>query len=211
MFILSELEDKFRIEPAELGRPTIEAVTSVIEQQYVDKVVSDLGLVVTIYDILDIQGGSVYASEGAAHYTVKFRLVVFRPFDGEIFEGRLTKCDKTGLHISLEFFEDIFIPDHSLPSPSFFNEEEGLWFWKFEEQPMWLEVEDAIRLRVKSVKFRKAPNAQQLRNASEAGGDMLGTAANPFAPMQIVGAVDEDGLGVVSWWEQEDGAEDMTE
>ncbi len=38
MFILSELEDKFRIEPAELGRPTIEAVTSVIEQQYLDKV-----------------------------------------------------------------------------------------------------------------------------------------------------------------------------
>lgn len=28
---------------------------------------------------------------------------------------------------------------------------------------------------------------------------------------QIVGAVDEDGLGVVSWWEQEDGAEDMIE
>lgn len=56
--------------------------------------VTDLGLVVTIYDILDIQGGSVYASEGAAHYTVKFRLVVFRPFEGEIFEGRLTKCDK---------------------------------------------------------------------------------------------------------------------
>ena len=50
---------------------------------------------------------------------------------------------------------------------------------------MWLELEDAIRLRVKSVKFRKAPNAQQLRSASEAGGDMLGTAANPFAPMQV--------------------------
>lgn len=50
---------------------------------------------------------------------------------------------------------------------------------------MWLELEDAIRLRVKAVKFRKAPNAQQLRSASEAGGDMLGTAANPFAPMQV--------------------------
>lgn len=62
---------------------------------------------------------------------------------------------------------------------------EGLWFWKFEDQPMWLEMEDAIRLRVKGVKFRQAPNAQQLRSASEPGGDMLGTAANPFAPMQV--------------------------
>lgn len=60
---------------------------------------SDLGLVVTIYDILDIQGGSIYASEGAAHYTVKFRLVVFRPFIGELLVGRLTKCDKCALLI----------------------------------------------------------------------------------------------------------------
>jgi hypothetical protein len=37
MFILSELEDKVRIEPAELGRPTIDAVTAVIEQLYLDK------------------------------------------------------------------------------------------------------------------------------------------------------------------------------
>lgn len=50
---------------------------------------------------------------------------------------------------------------------------------------MWLEMDDAIRLRVKGVKFRKAPNAQQLRSASEPSGDMLGTAANPFAPMQV--------------------------
>ncbi|EIE27604.1 DNA-directed RNA polymerase II, 19 kDa polypeptide [Coccomyxa subellipsoidea C-169] len=209
MFILSELEDKVRIEPADLGRPTVDAVTAVIEQLYLDKVVSDLGLVVTIYDILDIQGGSIYASEGAAHYTVKFRLVVFRPFIGEVLVGRLTKCDKTGLHLSLDFFEDIFVPEHALPAPSFFDEAEGLWFWKFEDQPMWLEMEDAIRLRVKGVKFRQAPNALQLRSASEPGGDMLGTAANPFAPMQVVGAIDEDGLGVVSWWDQDDAAEDM--
>ena len=51
---------------------------------------------------------------------------------------------------------------------------------------MWLEMDDAIRLRVKGVKFRKAPNAQQLRSASEPSGDMLGTAANPFAPMQVL-------------------------
>lgn len=38
MFILTEIEDKVRIEPADLSQPTIEAVTSVLEQLYVDKV-----------------------------------------------------------------------------------------------------------------------------------------------------------------------------
>ncbi len=41
MFILSELEDKVRIEPADLGRPTVDAVTAVIEQLYLDKVGMD--------------------------------------------------------------------------------------------------------------------------------------------------------------------------
>ena len=54
----------------------------------------DLGLVVTIYDVLSIDGGFIYPSDGAAHYTVTFRLVVFRPFINEILTGRLTKSDK---------------------------------------------------------------------------------------------------------------------
>lgn len=58
------------------------------------QVLHDLGLVITIYDILSIEGGFIYPSDGAAHYTVKFRLVVFRPFINEVLSGRLTRCDK---------------------------------------------------------------------------------------------------------------------
>jgi len=58
------------------------------------QVLHDLGLVVTIYDVLSIDGGFIYPSDGAAHYTVTFRLVVFRPFINEILTGRLIKSDK---------------------------------------------------------------------------------------------------------------------
>ncbi len=33
-----------------------------------------LGLCVTLYEILEIEGGAVYAGEGAALYTVKFSM-----------------------------------------------------------------------------------------------------------------------------------------
>ena len=58
------------------------------------QVLHDLGLVVTIYDILSITGGFIYPSDGAAHYIVAFRLVLFRPFVGQILTGRLAKSDK---------------------------------------------------------------------------------------------------------------------
>jgi hypothetical protein len=37
MFIVSEIEDKIRVDPADIGRPTSEAVTNVIRTLYLDK------------------------------------------------------------------------------------------------------------------------------------------------------------------------------
>ena len=32
------------------------------------------------------------------------------------------------------------------------------------------------------------------------GEDTLGTSAQPFAPMEVIGAMDDSGLGCLSWW-----------
>ena len=42
----------------------------------------------------------------------EFRLTVFRPFVGEVLTGRIMTATYTGIRISLEFFDDIFIPAH---------------------------------------------------------------------------------------------------
>jgi len=42
----------------------------------------------------------------------EFRLIVFRPFVGEVLTGRIMAATHTGIRISLEFFDDIFIPAH---------------------------------------------------------------------------------------------------
>jgi len=90
MFVLCTLEDKLRVQPGDLGKPTLEAVTAEIERTYIDKVVPDLGLVITLY----VSGGYVFPSDGAAHFDTKFRLVVFKPFIGEVLVGKLKACDK---------------------------------------------------------------------------------------------------------------------
>lgn len=58
------------------------------------RVVPDLGLILTIYDLLEIDGGFVYHSDGGAHYRVRFRVVVFCPFRGELIVGRIARMDK---------------------------------------------------------------------------------------------------------------------
>lgn len=55
---------------------------------------------------------------------VKFRLVVFKPFVGEVIVARLKSCSREGLHLSLGFFDDILIPEHLLQEPSFYEDHE---------------------------------------------------------------------------------------
>jgi DNA-directed RNA polymerase III subunit RPC8 len=54
MFILTTIESDIRVHPKDLNKPPLVAVTDVIEQQYLDKVIPDLGLPVTIYDVQNI-------------------------------------------------------------------------------------------------------------------------------------------------------------
>jgi hypothetical protein len=50
---------------------------------------------------------------------------------------------------------------------------------------MYMELDDQIRLRVTDVRFHRTPTVAELRSAKDGAGDLIGTAANPFAPMQV--------------------------
>ena len=200
MFQIARLEDaNVKILPENLGRPRLEAITQEIESLYMDKVIKDLGLVVTLYEIVSIEGGTVYPGEGSAHFHVVFRVVVFRPFEGEVIEGRLKKADRKGLYVSIGFFQDVIVPEHLLQEPSVFDESEQLWVWMYQnEHKMFMELDEPIRFRVSAVRFPEQP-----RSADELVPGSLGcTPEGTFSPMVVVGDINADGLGLLSWWKQ---------
>lgn len=82
------------MDPKDLVRPRVAAISSVVEALLLDRVVKDLGLVVTIYDICSIESGFVHPSDGGVRFLVRFRVVLFRPFAGEILEGKAKKATK---------------------------------------------------------------------------------------------------------------------
>lgn len=46
---------------------------------------------------------------------VEFRMVVFRPFKGEVMLGRIRSSTPAGINLRTDFFDDIFIPFEELP------------------------------------------------------------------------------------------------
>jgi DNA-directed RNA polymerase III subunit RPC8 len=40
-------------------------------------------------------------------------------------------CSKEGVHVTMSFFDDIFIPVNNLQTPSRFDENEQLFVWQY--------------------------------------------------------------------------------
>lgn len=75
---------------------------------------------------------SVYHSRGQVYYQVSFRAVVFCPFQTELLVGTVRQMTERGLHVSLGFFDDIFVPPELLQQPAIWNN--GEWCWKMDEE-----------------------------------------------------------------------------
>ena len=72
MFQIARLKDAaVTIKPQHLDKDPLTAIVAELEELYVDKVIADLGLVVTLYEVNSIEGGIIYAGDGAAHYEVE--------------------------------------------------------------------------------------------------------------------------------------------
>ncbi|CAI9107709.1 OLC1v1007141C1 [Oldenlandia corymbosa var. corymbosa] len=218
MFRLSEIEHTFRLPPHRLDRPLAEAIKGELESLFVDKVIAYLGLCISIYDIRSIDGGFVFPGDGASTYTVKFRLIIFCPFVGEVIAGRLIDSTDEGLKLSLGFFDDIHVPVSKLPQGSCSetdpdNKGKVRWMWNYGDgQKFPIDNLDEIRLRVHDVRYPKVPLEQESSSKNEeessskneeessSKNEQKSRSKKPFAPMEIMGFLDCDGLGPISWW-----------
>ncbi|KAK6141607.1 hypothetical protein DH2020_024642 [Rehmannia glutinosa] len=202
MFFLSEIEHTLRLPPHLLNQPLNDAIKGELGSLFLDKVIEKLGLCVSVYDIRSIKGGFVFPGDGASTYTVGFRLVMFRPFVGEVISARLKESTKDGLRLSLGFFDDIYVPVPLLASPNHSEPDPGLkdgvrWVWEYDGVNYPIDGTDEIRFRVHNVSYPPIPLDQ--RNDSDEK-ELEQKVSKPFAPMVVTGSIDSDGLGPISWW-----------
>lgn len=87
----------------------------------------------SLYDILDAKDPIVHPAEGFCHQQVTFRLVMFKPFVGEVLVGKLMESTEQGIKLSVKFFDDIYVPSYLFPKPSVFDHESATWIWKFDK------------------------------------------------------------------------------
>ncbi len=153
-----------------------EVLGEAIDAKYSNRILDDLGLCICLYSLETEGPAFIHPNTGCANYKTHFKIVVFRPFIGEVLTGRLVSCTKDGIKVSLGFFENVLVPSYLLQQPSEFDEKERVWVWKYKdededdegedeneeadsesqaEQRLTMEKNDLVRFRVRSLEFTR--------------------------------------------------------
>eukprot|EP01061_Rhynchopus_euleeides_P002808 TRINITY_DN12164_c0_g1_i2.p1 TRINITY_DN12164_c0_g1~~TRINITY_DN12164_c0_g1_i2.p1 ORF type:complete len:125 (+),score=56.79 TRINITY_DN12164_c0_g1_i2:73-447(+) len=115
MFVLSRLKDAVRVIPELFDKEVTAALTAVLNEKYSGRVLANVGLCVSVHDIIGHTEAMLHPGDGASFCTVEFRLVVFRPFEGEVVTGKIVEASfEHGVRVSTGFFDQIWVPPGNL-------------------------------------------------------------------------------------------------
>ena len=109
-----------------------QVLTEELDKKYANKVIADVGMCICVHDVTSVSDAVIYPAEGAAHHPLVVRLLVFRPFAGEVCVGTIVGATEEGVKVSLDFFDEVFIPAFLLPQPAVYDARAKLWVWKYE-------------------------------------------------------------------------------
>jgi DNA-directed RNA polymerase subunit E' len=101
MFYLMDVEDHVGVEPKHFGLPTREAVERQLNESYVDKVSKELGFVVAVIKVGDVDEGVIIPGNGAAFYRADFRLLTWKPELHELVFGTIAEIANFGAFIQI--------------------------------------------------------------------------------------------------------------
>lgn len=196
MFILSEVSDLVPIPPHAFSIPIEEALTNELSKKYANKVIKNLGLIVAIWDLLEIKEGKLKPGEGSAFVETRFRCVVWKPFVGEVLTGWVSDCTSEGIRVRMNFFDDIFIPKNYLYENCDFRETEKAWVWLPEEgTELFIDINEKIRFRIEEEFFTDIKPKEELSVSDDYDNQPQVT------PYALIASCQTDGMGCIDWWE----------
>ncbi|GAA5828041.1 hypothetical protein JCM11251_005704 [Rhodosporidiobolus azoricus] len=241
MFTFCVQKDTIRVEARDFSKDPVDAIREEIHRRYANRVIPNVGLCISLLDILSTSEGAVMYGDGCYYYRTEFRLIVFRPYIGEAILARVKSQSPEGIVVTVGFFDDILIPPTLLPDYSTFDHDRRSFFWlpaspsetltrptvkellsAPEEEKLFIQRKDWLRIRVEEEHWDdtsptsgkvKVPSAPApgAPGAQEQAPVKEETRTNGRPPYSLVCSMAEDGTGVLDWWAEDDDEEGAEE
>lgn len=101
MFELIEIKDTVRIPPARFNEPREKVVLDILRDSYEGLIDNDLGVILSIIEVSEIETGKVVMGEAASFHNVVFSALVYMPMLHEITPGEVVEIVDFGAFVRL--------------------------------------------------------------------------------------------------------------
>lgn len=176
-----------------------------------------IGLCIGFHSLISASEGLIGHGTGIVNVNVDFKLIVFRPFKGEIIRATITQSTPSGIELSTDFYDDLVVPPETLfDNTSWEKDDANTWtfVWRADDgaggtNDFYFDNSESCLLRIEEEQWHDlSPDA--LKEEDEEGTE------SRLPPYRIRGSMMHSGLGPTLWWVGEgdeegkgDGADDV--
>ena len=96
MFKILTLKDKVRVPPVKFDLELEEGVKQSLQDQVEGKLNPQIGVFLAVTDVISIGDGSIVPEDGAVHYPVEYKILVYKPDVNELVVGEIVDITEFG-------------------------------------------------------------------------------------------------------------------
>jgi len=101
MFYEVEIEDVIRVPPVAIEESEEETVKNILISSYIGLVKKEIGMIITIKEVKEIDLGIIVPEDGGIYYKVKFTAITFKPEINELLYGIVSNITDFGAFINI--------------------------------------------------------------------------------------------------------------
>jgi len=155
MFYRVHVEDHVRIPPTLFNLSREESIIQMLEKQFEGYISKDLGIVIGVSKLLDVQEGVVIPGDGAAFYKCNFELLTLKPELQEIVLGKIRDIADFGAFLNLGAVDGMIHISQTMDDFVSFSKDKVL-VGKESGRP--LKVGDLCRARIIAISYKDVAN-----------------------------------------------------
>ncbi len=155
MFYRVQVEDHVRVPPAMFKLPREDAIIQMLEKQFEGYLSKDLGVVISVSKLVDVQEGVLIPGDGAAFYKCNFELLALKPELQEVILGKVRDIADFGAFINLGAIDGMIHVSQTMDDFVSFGKDKVLIG---KDSGRALKVGDLCRARIIAISYKDIAN-----------------------------------------------------
>jgi DNA-directed RNA polymerase subunit E' len=155
MFYKTIVKDHIRVPPKLFGEPVEKALLLQIKENYEGYISKDMGIIIDVASIEEVQEGKIIHGDGGSYYETTFSLLTFKPDLQEVLPGQIKDMADFGAFITMGPIEGMIHISQTMDDFVSFSKDKVLLG---KDSKKNLKVGDKCKARVIAVSYKDITN-----------------------------------------------------